>query len=533
MSLMSGLSAWDRRALESRRWMALESLLIFAAFALLHWSVFGGAPAWTDPDAPYHHLLQAEIHQHGWWRDVTWLPHTILREAGPDHHWLWHLLLSPFSAIDDLGTRIDVVNAFSFALVPAFTNLAFRIIGIRFAPLWILLVMAGTNWTLFRWSMARAQNPACVLMILFIAALARRHKPSLLLLPFVFMHTYHGAAILAAPGVFYFGARWLREKSPDWPLLALPAVGGALALITSPWYPHNIEYFLFHTIDKVGNSLDLNVGGEWRGTSFTDLLRHGLLPQAVVLTLVLIGAGRTLRHHLSTLTLAVLGTLPLFLFFATSHIRFVEYCPQIMVLAAALVVRDCHANFSGRIRPPLIAAAILAALVVLVLSLMQASQARHKKVTYNLDYHQDVGQFLTRFAAPGSLIVNTRWDSFPTLAWHAPTLRFLCGLDPYYLAYEDPERFIALEKLNGKFASADGSMVNVRADFGSDWVVTDKIAVAKYLARSGQAPIVMHSKYNYVIYVGTDPAMPDRLATEGRRWLDVYWQRPDNNKKTP
>jgi len=258
------------------------------------------------------------------------------------------------------------------------------------------------------------------------------------------------------------------------------------------------------------------------------VLRAGRYDSAVgfVLGVALLGAGALLRRHLSTAALAMLFTSAVFMFLATRHMRFIEYCPQVVVLAAALVVRDCGANFAGRIRPAIAALLVASALFVLVVGLALASQARAQHGANYFVYNQNVGKFLTRFAEPGALIANVRWDMFPTLVWHAPGLRFLTGLDPYYLAYGDPDRFIALEKLRGNFIQRGNPDVNVRAELGSDWVVTEERRIARYLAGKGQAPIVMFDGANYVIYVGTDPAMPDRLATEGRQWLQVYWRRP-------
>ncbi len=523
--MIDALKTWDARAQQDRRAMALESLAIFAFFFFLHWLCFGGVPAWTDADAPYHHLLQAEIHEHGWWRDVVWLPHTILGPAGPDHHWLWHLLLSPFSAIDDLATRVDVVAAFSFALIPAFTNLAFRLLGIPGAPLWIFILMAGSDWTLFRWSMARAQNPACVLMILFIVALARRHKPSLLLIPFVFMHTYHGAALLAAPGAFFFTFDALRNRKADWWLLALPALGGTLALITSPWYPQNIPYFLFHTIDKVGNSLDLNVGMEWYGASLLGIA-WGLKTQLAALVAMFVCAVPLWRkHQASPLLLTCFATLIVFIYFTWEHARFVEYCSQIVVLLAALLVRDFIPDIASRARLSLQLLIIPVCLLISVLSLHTLHDIRDKP-TNRFHFNQDVGEFLTHFAKPGSLIANLQWDNFPSLVWHAPTLRYLSGLDPYYLAAGDEKRFFALQRINGDFFDPRKPSMDARTELGSDWVLTHSGKIAEYLARSGQASIVMQSDTRgFVIYVGIDPDMPRRIMKEGTRWLTVYWHR--------
>jgi len=509
VTLTARIGAWDTKTGSSARGIAAEALALLLAVMAVHYAIYSGSGQWTDADSPFHHLLIAGIWQGGLWQDVTWLPYTILREAGPDHHWLWHLLLSPFAAIDDLQTRVDVANAFSFALIPVATLVALRLLNVRYALFWVLLALAVTYIPIYRWSMGRAQNLAFVYLAFFLVALAARNRLLLFLIPFLFMHSYHGAAMIAAPALLMFVVLALREREAHWALLLWPAAGGALALVTSPWYPHNIEYFLFHTLDKVGNPLGLDVGGEWYPLKAAAAAKL-LLPQIVVLAVALAAAGPELRRRLAPETWVALGVTVLLLLGTLQHRRFIEYCPQLLVMSAALVVRDCSDRILPRVRVLFPSLAAAAALVVFTLALL-LMDARHR-VQYReyLDRDRDIGALLTAHSEPGAIILNTRWDEFPFLVYHAPTLRFVTGLDPYYLAYGDAERFIALQRLVGY---APGYTPAVAATFNTDWVVTNQPDVVNRLVASNQARAVLRNDRQYVVYVGSDPAMPARLQS--------------------
>jgi hypothetical protein len=79
----------------------LEALGVGAAvFAALVWKLLP-ADAVLSLDGFYHFTIARLMWETGPVVGVTWLPLTVLGEAGPDHHWLWHLLLAPFGAVED------------------------------------------------------------------------------------------------------------------------------------------------------------------------------------------------------------------------------------------------------------------------------------------------------------------------------------------------------------------------------------------------------------------------------------------------
>ncbi len=522
MYLGAWIAAWEARVADDWRARVLEALGILLAITATHYAIYSGSGQWTDPDSPYHHLLIAALWHDGPWYDVSWLPWTVLGTHGTDHHWLWHLLLSPFAAIDDIALRVDLVNAFAFALIPAGTCLALRCLRVRYAPLWALLMLAATTIPLYRWSMARAQNLAWLYVIFFIVALAMRKRWAIFLVPFLFMHSYHGAAMIAAPALMMVMVIAWRERRFDLPLLALPLLGGALALVTSPWYPQNIEFFLFQTIDMVGNPLGLDVGNEWSPVPWRQATMI-LLPQLAAFAVVLVAAGdRLWRQRLASETVVVLGMTLFMVLFALKHRRFIEYCPQLLIASAALIARDCHETLRAKIRSLLVVVVALSAAALFTLNLLYLDRLHRSMFHYTFDRDAAVGRLLTTYAAPGSLIANVHWGEFPFLVYHAPTLRFLTGLDPYYLVYRDQERFLALMRLLGR---EPGPLPQVREIFGADWAVIPRQQryVVERLVRSGQAQAVLADSHQFVVYVGNDATMPEKLrsAHDTLEWLPL------------
>lgn len=495
--------------------LAAETLLVFLAFAAIHFAVMHDLPSWPYLDGAYHWLVMEAIWHDGWWRDIDWLPYTVLGDAGPDHHWLYHLLLAPFAAIDDRVLAAHAANAASFALVPASLNLALRLCGVRWAPLWVMLAMATTYQPLFRWSLLRAQTLASAYLVLFIVVVCRRHKAWLVALPFLFMQSYHAAALLAWPALCMAGVAWWRERVLAWQLLALPALGGALALLLSPWYPQNIGYFVFHVFSKVGNTLNLDVGMEWSPMLPVELLER-LWPQLGVLGLVVLLAAVQRRLRAGDAGLVALGTTAFVVVLTLQHGRFIEYLPQLVVLSAALLARDAGITVRGSAARAAIGLVCLAAAAQFgaVLAEIHADKQGHDLGSRiaSVERFRATSAFVAGHSAPGDVILDTDWGDFPMLVINLPERRFVTGLDPNYLAQRSPDKFIALYKLNGALPLDDGEVIDVRATFGADWVVTRNRTAIEHLQATGQLHGAISDLWGIWIYVGDDAAIIADMA---------------------
>src|ERR1044071_7893791 len=92
-------------------------LALMATFGVALARVLQARLGVTEPDTLYHFRMASLVLQ-AWppWVDVRWLPFTVLGADGPDHHWLWHVLLAPFALIADAEHAIVIASPATRAL---------------------------------------------------------------------------------------------------------------------------------------------------------------------------------------------------------------------------------------------------------------------------------------------------------------------------------------------------------------------------------------------------------------------------------
>ena len=80
-----------------------------------------------------------------------------------------------------------------------------------------------------------------------------------------------------------------------------------------------------------------------------------------------------------------------------------------------------------------------------------------------------VAAFLRSEAEPGERVYHFDWGDFPELVWHAPEYRYVVGLDPHFLALEDPEQWVFYEQLSRCHYSNPSKVIRER--FGARWAL--------------------------------------------------------------
>ena len=252
--------------------LALELAALFAVCA--------GALAWALADAPgifgvdgyYHFKVAEEIAAHGPWVDVRWLPFTVLGPEGTDHHWLFHLLLAPFTAAGHDLAAVKTATIFFAALVPVTLAWVGHRFGIPHASLVALLAFTASSALPGRYLMLRTHGLSLMFMALALLALSRRRHVWLAAIAFAYMQFYHGAVILAPLGAFWLAIHAAHTKEFDSRAVLAIGAGLFLGLLLSPWFPDNVGYLIFHTVFKMGNAMKGLVGPEWYPSRWTRLL---------------------------------------------------------------------------------------------------------------------------------------------------------------------------------------------------------------------------------------------------------------------
>jgi hypothetical protein len=433
-----------KRRMNARRQRALiETLLVFAAalcffrWQLAQWNGF------LDFDGHYHLRVAHWIAHYGLWTDIPWLPFTVLGERGPDHHWLWHLMLLPFAWIDDPAQALLWAAAFNGAATVAVIALVMRLLGVPAAPLFALLAVTAATLMPYRLMMLRAQNVAVIFMMLALWAMVRERYKTLAALAFLFLESYHAAVILAPMALIGSAARCAEKRRLVLTPLIAVAAGATLALVVSPWFPRNVEYLMFHVLFKTANpaygeQLSSLIGTEWYPTGWKNLWLQAW-PAHVSLGMALVALGwrrfRDAAFRIPVDTFIAIGVALLSLALYHQAMRFAEYYVPFAALAAGLAARDVMpADGYARLR----AAALLAWMLVAASVGLASLQAPRLMPAQHM---AGVALRLNELGQAGDVVFNSSWSDFMALVWWADGFRYTNGLDGHYLAYRDPARF--------------------------------------------------------------------------------------------
>jgi hypothetical protein len=476
----------------------LEALAVFAFWAaLLAWLV-AGAEGILGVDGYYHFRIGEEILERGPWVDIRWLPFTVLGERGPDHHWLWHLLLAPFALLGHSLTAVKAAVVFTGALVPAALTLGCRWQGIPYAPLFASLAVTTSAVLPERYLMLRAQGMALVLTALALVAMTKRRYGLLGLVAFLFMQLYHGAVILVLVGAIWMLLQWLTTREFESRVAVAVGAGLFLGLLLSPWFPENVGYLVFHTIFKVGRAYLELAGTEWYPTVWPRLFQESW-PAHVILAFASAGAiwawHRKPAKLLQAETVLFLAVAFVFLVLYKSSWRFVDYYAPFAVLAAGLVVRDMGPVWREW-RIPSGAAAACLVLAVVLGGWRSIGVIENSPKTAPTKYAR-VMSYLSQHGQPGDVVLNTHWTDFVQLVWHDPRFRYASGLDGHYLLYGDDadqfEFWFALRDVD----NFEGEIVGLLAmeHFDARWIVVPAAStyVAELLQRDPHAHQVVSS----------------------------------------
>ncbi len=480
-----GETAIPRQAASALReqWLAtaLSGLGVFAAAVALFAAIQWATPGIVGNDGYYHIKMAYLMRQEGLTPAFEALPNTILNaEAYYDHHWLFHLFLVPFAAVDPIvdggaaltqGAKLATVILPALAVVAVWWLLRGRVVP--FPALWALGLFAVSEAFLYRMSMARAQSGTVIFLALALHfLLAGRHK-WLAPLGFLFVWFYNAFPLLLVVAGVYIVAVLLLERRIPWAAVAYPAAGIALGLIVNPYFPENIFFIAGHLLPKVGESA-VPVGNEWSPYETWTLVENSGVALAAVLLGALALGWREERIDLPSLVgLGLVGVFGLMVFKSR---RFVEYFPPFalifLALASAPLVRQWRRSLSLRPLPYRVAVAGVVAVAGLTLVFLSVRDARSLVADSKpADLYAGAMLFLRAEAPAGPTVFQTDWDDFTRQFFYFDNARYINGLDPTFMQMYDEELYEAwVDITRGR---VDGPGPAIREQFGADYVFTD------------------------------------------------------------
>jgi|HubBroStandDraft_6_1064221.scaffolds.fasta_scaffold14413_2 hypothetical protein len=456
----------------------IKAVQIVAAFILILAVMvkieFGGK-AILDNDGYYHirwskMLRQSAPHL----PKFTWLPLTTLDETHyVDHHFLFHVLLMPFTFGDlRIGAKLAAAVFSSLALTALFWLLVAY--GVPYRWLWLVPLVASSEPFLYRMSMTRAPSLSLVLLALGAYLVLERKWIWLGASGFVFVWLYSLFPLLLAFAAAYSVAVYLAERRIDLWAPVSCAVGIVGGLVINPYFPKNLILLKEH-LDKVATSYPVDVGVEWYPYDTWVILGGSVVAFVLFFAAFLAFDYRERKEDIKPLFFLLISTMLLLIAFKSR--RFIEYWPPFAVLLAAFTfgprLAGKRESWFPRIRDRAIAAvaAALVAEVLILVMVLNVYQARKDVADESSPFaYRGACEWLVDNTPEGSMVFNTDWDDFPALFYYDSHNKYIVGLDPTYLYDRDPEMWKVYAEVT--LGNEDNPAPIIRDRFGAEYVVT-------------------------------------------------------------
>jgi len=438
---------YPAQALARLNWpAALTGLGLLGLFVALFTAIQFATPHLVGSDGYYHIKLAQLMREQGLRPPFPWLPLTVLKpEAYVDHHFLYHLLLIPFT-YGDLAAGAKWASI----LFPALTFLSgwllLRSQKTPYAALWSIALFATSEGFLYRMSMPRTQSLSLMVLLLALHLILTRRYHWLLPLAFLYVWLYNAFPLILLPAGFYTAARWLLERRLSWAPLIYTGLGLGLGLLINPYFPDNLLFIYHHLSPKLNDATATPVGIEWYPYTTWSLIDHA--GPALLLFIAGVVALGLSERRMDTATAASLFISLLFGLMLFKSRRFVEYYPAFALIFCALAWTPLLRSWLGRANRLrwALPAALLLILVPAVWFNLQAAQASVQRAKPSQRYGQ-AAAWLQANTPAGSRVFQTDWDDFPRLFFHNTHNTYTLGLDPTYMELYDADLYRLWVKL--------------------------------------------------------------------------------------
>jgi hypothetical protein len=482
-------------AAPTQRYLFLRGLALYALAAAILSALIFAVPGYLSTDDYYHARISEQFIVQGRLRlDFPWLPMTILSNAQfVDHHLLFHLYAAPWIYLGgEVGVKLATVSIAAGVIVAAWAFL--RQIGVQYAMLWALGLLAASSTFLYRMLMVRTQGAALLLVIIALMLVVARRDRWLLVLAFAYAWLYNGFVLLIGVVGLYALAVWIAERRILWKPVVYTVAGIGLGLVINPYFPANLQFIFDHLSAKVDFENGVRVGNEWYPYSTSVLLEKSGGALLLLALGVLRPSFRGRRRDAIETALLLIAFMTLFMLLRSR--RFIEYFPAFGILFGAAAwgripypltpfpitadgarergIRAYFQSLLPRINQLVIRLLPVGAVAALLLGIGLTFRAADREIrdASRTDYLAGASAWLRDNSPAGSVIFQTDWDDFTRLFYYNPANIYTVGLDPTYLQLADPalwDEWVAITR--GEVAQPSTA---IRERFGAAYVVSDQ-----------------------------------------------------------
>ena len=456
-------------------------------FALLAWLRSGHWPL-RGFDAFYHLSAASWLASEGLGvHHLPWTRLSVFAEHWGDKEWLFHVLLIPFTGIED-GVRAGqlALSALNGLEAAALAYVAVRWCGRKGAWLPLLVpALHGAIWA--RLDLLRPHHLSLVWTIAACHLVAARRPVGLGVVAALYALSYTAwqalALLIAGTAVLLLVFRKERSRA----LLLATAIGITVGILGHPAFPENVRIWLLQNVDYYRFKTDLGFETEIQPMTTVSFLLTGLTgwilaAMAGLTTRPWSGAAPASRVE------AVAGAFALaFSGLALLALRFLEYAVPFVALWGFLAVDRLSANPThppGRRGQRDVLLGTLAVFGLLLNGYAIATSGVRAGSEQFFHDREEMEAFAD--AVPEGARVAARWDATAFYVFAAPHGTYLNVLDPVFAFAVDRERGRLADDL---FRSRVPDLAwTVRHRLASDYLAFPHVAYPDLMDRADRDP---------------------------------------------
>ncbi len=407
------------------------SLIVFIVITVTVLSILQFSYDKLQQDDYFHIRYSQMVRQNGIYMKFPWLKYTILNENFYDRHFLYHILLIPFTFGNLIITGKIAAIFFATALGVFFYWFLVRS-GVKYPLFWSLILMFGSKSFLVRSLAIRPISISIVFFILGIHLLLQKKYFWLAVLNYLFVLTYSTFILFLVITVVYTISYLFYHKKFELKPIVYTLAGMIGGVVLNPYFPKNIGILSAAYLKGSLVRSNLGINLEWQPLTSWTLFMVTWAVLSVFAIVIILSLVKKREHSFPTVFLFVQASVFLLLFSKIS--RGVDQFVPFAALFSAFAFSELDMKISKKIVPLLF---ILPA-IALGINFNFARQTFQQ-----IEKIDDRGAalWLKENTPKGSQVFIANYGAFPQLFFYNQNNTYTLGLDPNFMKEYDEKLF--------------------------------------------------------------------------------------------
>ncbi len=429
-------------------------------------------------------------------KEFPWLSAAVINENFMGLHFLYYILLIPFTFLGSLIVAAKIASIFFLSLMISVFYAILKNLKLKFGYIWILLLLASSVYFLTRMNFARPLSFSVIFTLLIFFSLVKKNNLLLFVTSFLFVWAHGSFPLSILLAFIFFFVNYISKKELYYKSILFSLGGVILANLINPFFPNNLNYFSIYYLSPTPYFLTSQIA-EWQPIKLGDLFFSDatvlvvpfLIMSIIYVFSLVIGfinkkselcafspqslpteqAGSDERLRLggiveeSAKENKIISSF-LFLISITFFIgtllqgRFIDYWVPFAIMFIAFYFEFIYFDFAKsdkikrameKIKFPKIfskedAKMVLTCFVFIILAISIYNKAGFVSQRYSHDSSKNIREtalWLKENTPKKSIVFNVNWGDFSKLFFYNSDNYYILGLDPKFLYLKSPEKY--------------------------------------------------------------------------------------------